>query len=92
MPETQYSETLFAELYDAQPQSIFWMRPVFAGSGKSVIDFEYTYANEEGYKYLGLKPGEFKGRKVSDSSTLYKDPAYHACRRHEPGVSYWAKE
>lgn len=67
MYEPLYDTQLFAELYDVQPQAIFWMRPVRTAGSDEIIDFEYIYANDEGLKYLNLKRDQFSGLFISNS-------------------------
>lgn len=70
MNEIQYDAKLFAELYDVQPQAILWSRPIRSTDGKQIIDFEYTYANDEGLKYLNLQRDQLRGLSISNSPTL----------------------
>ena len=70
MHETQYDSQLFAELYDVQPQAIVWSRPICSQDGKRIIDFEYTYSNDEGLKYLNLSREQLEGLTISNSPTL----------------------
>ena len=61
---------LFAELYDVQPQAIFWMQPLFNEEGSEIIDFEYSYSNVEGFKYLNIERSALKGITVLNTPTL----------------------
>lgn len=46
------------------------MRPLWNNSGEHIIDFEYTYSNEEGLKYLNLTPEQFTRLTITNSPTL----------------------
>ena len=70
MYETQYDASLFAELYDVQPQAILWSRPIWSKDGHRIVDFEYTYSNDEGLKYLNLTREQMNGLVISNSPTL----------------------
>ncbi len=70
MYETQYDAQLFAELYDVQPQAIVWSRPIRSKDGEKIIDFEYTYSNDEGLNYLNLSRAQLAGLTISNSPTL----------------------
>lgn len=72
MNETQYDSSLFAELYDVQPQAILWMEPVWSMDGSEVTDFELTYTNEEGLHYLNFTRQQ-KGLRLSQFPTLTAD-------------------
>jgi signal transduction histidine kinase len=73
MNETPHDTRLFAELYDAHPQAIVWLRPVLSADGKNIDDFEFAYCNDEGLKYLNLTPELLRGLRVSNSPTLTDD-------------------
>ena len=70
MYEHTYDTQLFSELYDVHPQAILWMRPVFRADKKTVADFEFVYANDEGLRYLNLTRLQFNGLLLSVSPTL----------------------
>ena len=72
MYETQYDAQLFAELYDVQPQAIVWSRPIRNKEAK-IVDFEYTYANGEGLRYLNLSREQIHGLMLSNSPTLTEE-------------------
>lgn len=65
-----YDSQLFAELYDVQPQAIIWMRPIWSEEGNTITDFEYTYCNEEGLKYLNINREQQRGLRISNTPTL----------------------
>jgi signal transduction histidine kinase len=65
MYDPQSDTRLFAELYDVQPQAIFWQRPFRAEKGGPVTDFEYAYANDEGLHYLNMSRKQFTGLTLS---------------------------
>ncbi len=70
MNDTQYDSRLFSELYDVQPQAIIWLNPIWSEDGTTIIDFEFTYCNEEGLNYLNLTREQQKGLRVSVSPTM----------------------
>ena len=70
MEHTQFDTQLFIEVYDHHPQAILWARPIWNVEGTAIIDFEYTYSNDEGLKYLKLTPEQFSGIRVSNTPTL----------------------
>ena len=70
MYETNYDKQQLAAFYDVQPQAIVWMRPVMNGDKKTIVDFEYSYANPEGLRFLTLSPEQFNGLRISVSPTL----------------------
>lgn len=70
MYETRYDTQIFAEFYDVQPQAIVWLLPIRDESSGQITDFEYTYANDEGLKYLNLTREKLAGLTVANSPTL----------------------
>lgn len=70
MDGTRYDKQIFTEFYDVQPQAIVWMRPIRDEQSGLVTDFEYTYANDEGLKYLNLKREQLAGLNLTNSPTL----------------------
>jgi signal transduction histidine kinase len=71
MDPVHYDSHLFSELYDAHPQAIIWSPPIFGQDSKTIIDFAYTYCNEEALKYLRLSPEQYKaGLRLSSSPAL----------------------
>ncbi|HYH15798.1 MAG TPA: ATP-binding protein [Flavisolibacter sp.] len=70
MYETQPDLQLFAELYDVHPQVIMWLCPLWNERGDQITDFEYTYVNDEGLKYLNLTRDQFSGLRISNTRTL----------------------
>lgn len=70
MNDISYDTRLIAEHYDAHPQGIVWMRPLYSNDGEHIIDFEYTYSNEEGLNFLNLEREQFTGLLLSNSQTL----------------------
>src|SRR5687767_11027578 len=65
-----FDYALFEELYGAQPQAITWMKPILGADGKTIIDFEYAYSNQQGLSYLNLTPAQHNGLRLSVSPTL----------------------
>lgn len=70
MNEPQYDSQLFKELYDVQPQAIIWSMPVFGEDGTSIIDFEFTYCNDEGLKYMNMTRAEQASMRLSNTPAL----------------------
>ena len=70
MQDITYETRLLAEHYDVQPHAIVWMRPLYDPAGKEISDFEFTYSNEEGLRYLNLSREQFTGLFLSNSPTL----------------------
>ncbi|HEX2532885.1 MAG TPA: ATP-binding protein [Chitinophagaceae bacterium] len=73
MSAGQYDEQLFSELFDVQPQAIVWMQPVRSPEDGSLIDFEFTYCNEEALRYLNLTRDQQRGLLLSRSPTLTEE-------------------
>ncbi|HEX8277674.1 MAG TPA: hypothetical protein VF540_03235, partial [Segetibacter sp.] len=69
MDENLYDEKLFAEFFDRQPQALLWLQPIWDDKG-SIVDFTYTYANEEGLRYLHLKPEMLHKITIFDTPSL----------------------
>lgn len=106
MDETLYDRQLFAELYDVQPQAIVWMPPIRSEVDGQIIDFAYSYANEEGLKYLNLTRQQFAGLTLSNSPTLTEElrrkvlkeilHVFHSGEKSEtvlfnPALNKWAR-
>lgn len=70
MNESPYDQQLFSEFFDEHPQAAVWLRPIWNENGTAITDFEYTYSNAEGLKYLNLKTGNIPGLLVSQTHTL----------------------
>lgn len=70
MNDTQYDNRLFSELYDVQPQAIIWLKPIWSEDGTTITDFEFSYCNEEGLRYLNLTREQQRGLRVSVSPTM----------------------
>jgi PAS domain S-box-containing protein len=71
--ELVFDDQLVAELFDAQPQPVFWMYPVWNDDHSRIIDFTYAYVNEEMYRYSGLSREQLLGSKLSETLTLNDD-------------------
>jgi signal transduction histidine kinase len=69
----QNDDQLYSELFDVQPQAIVWMKPVWSEDGKQITDFEFSYANEEGLRYLNLTREQMKGLLLSVSPTVSEE-------------------
>ena len=64
---------LFAELYDAHPQAIFWMYPILEKDSGDITDFKFAYINNEGLNYLRLTPKQVDELTLLTSPTLTPD-------------------
>ncbi|WP_121354885.1 sensor histidine kinase [Flavisolibacter nicotianae] len=70
MNETQYDTELFAEVYDVHPQAIVWFRPIWNSDHSAIVDFAFSYCNDEGLRYLGVTRDQQQQLRVSDTVTL----------------------
>ncbi|MGV3656793.1 MAG: sensor histidine kinase, partial [Chitinophagaceae bacterium] len=96
MNEPQYDTRLFEELYDVQPQAIIWSRPVFGDDGTTIVDFEFTYCNDEGLKYMNMTRAEQAGMRLSTTAALTTDlrqkvlkqmvEVYHTGKKSETNI------
>lgn len=68
---TQYEITpsLIASFFEQQMQPAFWMTPVLDGQG-TITDFEYTYCNEEFFRYTGLSGSVVVGKRLTNSPII----------------------
>lgn len=73
MNEDRNDIQVFSELFDVQPQAICWLRPIRTEDSKQVIDFEFTYCNDEGLRYLNLTREQQQGLLLSQSPTVTDD-------------------
>ena len=64
MYETSFDTRTLAEYYDVQPQAIIWMQPIRDEGNDQIIDFSFTYSNDEGLKYLNLTRQQFNGLSI----------------------------
>lgn len=71
MKETYNDTGVLSELFDAQPQAICWLTPVYDGA--AVADFAFAYCNEEGLRYLNLSREDQKGMLLSKTPTVTED-------------------
>jgi signal transduction histidine kinase len=69
MNEVQLDNQLIADLLDAQPQPVFWMRPIWDETGTLILDFDYSYCNKEMYVYTGVTEERLIGNRLSTSYT-----------------------
>ncbi|HEX2608238.1 MAG TPA: ATP-binding protein, partial [Flavisolibacter sp.] len=69
MNKIQFDDQLVADLFDAQPQPVFWMKPVKDSKG-TIIDFIYIYCNEEMLRFCNRTSEELIGVSVTDTTTL----------------------
>ena len=65
MNELRFADQLVADLLDAQPQPVFWMKPVWDKDQKEIVDFEYAYGNEEFYNTAGKHKNKILGTTLS---------------------------
>ena len=65
--------TIFEELYNAHPQAIIWMQPIWDENNKQITDFLYLYANEEALKYMNITEEQMPGLTIFNSPTLNDD-------------------
>ena len=72
MGTKEYSDSFVAQLFMRQPQPAFLMTPVF-DENNSVIDFEYSYCNDEMFLYSGQNKESFIGSKLFNSPVLQED-------------------
>lgn len=70
MNPTLYDAQLFSELFDVQPQAIIWLSPVWDEHRQQVVDFEFSYCNDEGLRYLNLSREQQQGLRLSVSPTV----------------------
>jgi len=70
MQQDIFDLQLFEEFYGGQPQAIVWVNPVWANDGKTIVDFNYAYSNQQGLEYLNVTLAEFSKLTVRTSSTL----------------------
>lgn len=68
MQDIKNDAQLIYNLFDAQPQPVFWLRPVW--EGRQLVDFEYGYCNEEMYRFAGVPKEKILGVRISDSVLL----------------------
>lgn len=68
MQAIKNDEQLIHDLFDAQPQPVFWMRPVW--DGKEVVDFEYSYCNEEMFRFTGVPKERIIGVLLSKTALV----------------------
>jgi PAS domain S-box-containing protein len=73
MNELQFADQLVADLLDAQPQPVFWMKPVWDKDHKEIVDFEYSYGNEEFFKATGYSKKNILRTKLSSSPLLNEE-------------------
>jgi signal transduction histidine kinase len=69
----QYEDQQIADLFDAQPQPVFYMKPVWDKQNDTITDFEYTYCNEEMYSFVGMSKDCLLGNRLSTTLTLNDD-------------------
>lgn len=73
MKENFFDAGLFSELFDVQPQAICWFKPIRREQDQQVIDFEFTYCNDEGLRYLNLTREHQQGLRLSVTPTLTEE-------------------
>jgi PAS domain S-box-containing protein len=71
MAHIQSDDRLITELVDAQPQAVIWFKPVWnSDGGQFIVDFEYSYCNQEALQYTGLSKEQISGLCVNSSPIL----------------------
>lgn len=73
MSEIRFDDRLVVDLLDAQPQPVFWMKPIWDTAKTEIIDFEYAYCNKEMYAYTGIEPSQLLGNRFSTSIAVNED-------------------
>ena len=73
MKDAYHDTGVLAELFDAQPQAVCWLTPVYDGDGTAVTDFAFTYCNEEGLRYLNLDRATQQGLLLSKTATVTEE-------------------
>jgi hypothetical protein len=72
MNENPYDAQIFSELFDVQPQAMIWLKPVM-DEQQQVVDFEFSYCNEEGFKYLNIGPDQPHQMRLSTTTTATEE-------------------
>jgi signal transduction histidine kinase len=70
MNKIKYEDELVAELFDGQPQPVFWMTPVWNDSNDEIIDFEYAYCNQEMCAFSGIAKEQLLGARIFNSPAI----------------------
>jgi signal transduction histidine kinase len=70
MNKIQYEDQLVADLFDAQPQPVLWMKPLWNDSNEKIIDFEYVYCNNEMSAFAALSKEQIVGERLSTTPLL----------------------
>src|SRR4051812_34656558 len=81
MNDLQYHDQLVSDLFDAQPQPAFWMKPVWDEHGTEIRDFEYAYCNEEMCRFTGFTKEQLIGVNLSATQTLRDDLRFDVFRQ-----------
>ncbi len=70
MNEIKYDDELLAGLFGAQPQPVFWVKPIWNKDKNQIIDFEYRYCNAELYRFSRLSKEQLLGKALSANPAL----------------------
>jgi signal transduction histidine kinase len=72
MQTLEQSEQLIAELFDAQPESVVWFKPVWSNDydSKEVVDFEVGYCNVAATKFLRARKEVVLASRLFSNSIL----------------------
>ena len=64
MQNINKDEVLISQLFDAQPECVFWMKPFYSYNNglKQLIDFELCYCNKAGAKLMNISQQEALGK------------------------------
>jgi signal transduction histidine kinase len=72
MNSSAIDQELVVSFFAKQPQPAFWMTPVW-GEDQQIVDFEYSYCNEEFYNYTGLERTKVLGNRLFNSPAIADD-------------------
>jgi signal transduction histidine kinase len=66
------SEQLIAELFDAQPDSVVWFKPIWSNNydSEELVDFEVRYCNIAATKFLRAPKNEVLNSRLFNNSVL----------------------
>ena len=72
MNSSAIDQELVVSFFAKQPQPAFWMTPIW-DEDQQIIDFEYSYCNEEFYNYTGLEHTKVLGNRLFNSPAISDD-------------------
>ncbi|MDQ3279609.1 MAG: PAS domain-containing protein [Bacteroidota bacterium] len=78
MLKSHQAEKLIAQLFDNQPDSVVWFRPILnnISDPKTVVDFEAQYANNAAARMLGVERANVLGARLNVSNLMDKDSVH----------------